>query len=76
MNEKTKVPQIKYCSAATIPELETIVNNCLAMDNRWAIHGDINVFDKPDVTEPVTFVQTLIRYVPIGQRHLDSRPNS
>ena len=65
--------QVKYVTAGTPAELETAVNLCLAQDNRWKLEGGVNVFDKPDVAEPVVWVQTLLRYVDEKELNKDTR---
>lgn len=72
---KNRRLQIKYVTAASPAELEDIVNDCLEKDSRWALQGDINVFDKPDVLEDRVWVQTLVRYVGLDERDNEERTN-
>lgn len=73
MTMKDRRLQVKYVTAQSPAELEAEVNECLEKDNRWALQGDVNVFDKPNVAEDRVWVQTLVRYVGLSERDNDER---
>lgn len=66
---KRTVQQVKYFTADTPAELETIVNDFLMefCSQNWQIEGAVTSFDKAEVDGDLAWAQTLYRWVDLDR---------